>query len=121
MYIYIYVGRERERESESESEKERDRCIYICSCVKLHVYFAYVYICVYIYMYIYTYMHASLTCFYIHMSWPSPPPLIQGLSDHTEANYCSFAVHRRPHFVNMVTKRTHIHKQFMTNLFWGES
>ena len=67
----------------------------------------------------YTHMHIYI---YIYIStWlrPSPPPLIKGWFDHMEANYWSFAPHRPPKIMQMVTKRTPIQERFMTNECWG--
>ena len=64
-------------------------------------------------MYIYIYISTWLR--------PSPPPLIKGWFGHMEANYWSFAPHRPPKIIKMVTKRTPIQEQFMTNQSLGES
>ena len=54
------------------------------------------YICIYVYVYL-----------HIHIStWlrPSPPPLVKGWFDHMEANYYSFASHRRPKIMKKCNK-----------------
>ena len=86
--------------------------LYMCICIHTYVYFAYKK-CTYIFIYIYIYIYIS--------TWlrPSPPPLIKGWFDHMEANYWSFAPHRPPKIIKMVTKRKPIQKQFMTNQSWG--